>query len=117
MPSLDLSSPLTGLTPLEMDWIVNFWQDHPAPPVHLHSSPAFLAIVERVHGHFSNVQAQTEWQFAVTTASSVKALVATRKVAGSNDNHMSMERADSNVGISRNVGRRRLELELRLVAL
>lgn len=114
MSSSGPSSPLTGLTPLEMEWIINFWQHPSAPPIHLHSSSQFLSIVERVHGHFSNVQAQTEWQFAVTTASSVKALVATRPTTTSSSSihsntkessgSMVRGRIDSNVGMSRNVG-------------
>lgn len=95
--------------------MVNFWQSPSSPPIHLQNSPAFLAIVERVHGHFSTVQAQTEWQFAVTTASSVKALVATRQTASSSINSNTKESSgptiiargtiDSNVGVSSNVGR------------
>lgn len=68
MSSSGPSSPLTGLTPSEMEWIINFWQHPSAPPIHLHSSPAFLAIVERLHRHFSNPQTQAEWQYAVTSA-------------------------------------------------
>lgn len=71
--SSSLPPHLGGLTQLEMEWIVSFWQNPSAPPIHLHSSPTFLSMVERVHGHFSEPQARAEWQYAVTSASSVKA--------------------------------------------